>query len=92
MTREGGTGVVVPGWQLLVRGQLSPFLFVFGIFFSLVPARWHFVTDFSICLSDGKGIGWGDFDSAWGLLCKMFLPVTHYAKLRIKLRIFVFRR
>ena len=56
MTREGGTGVVVPGWQLLVRGQLSPFLFVFGILFCLVPARWHFVTDFSICLSDGKGI------------------------------------
>lgn len=50
MTRKGGTGVVVPGWQLLVRGQLSPFLFVFGIFFCLVPARWHFVTDFSICL------------------------------------------
>lgn len=58
MTREGGTGVVVLGWQLLVRGQLSPFLFVFGIIFCLVPARWHFVTDFSISLSDGKGIGW----------------------------------
>lgn len=92
MTREGGTGVVVPGWQLLVRGRLSPFLFVFGIFFALFRRGRLFVTDFSICLSDGNGIGWDDFDSAWGLLCKMFLPVTHYAKLRIKLRIFVFRR
>lgn len=34
-----GSGVVVPGWQLLVRGQLSPFLFVFGIFFCLVLAQ-----------------------------------------------------
>lgn len=93
MTREGGgTGVVVPLMAIARQRPAAPFLFVSGIFFCLVPARWHFVTDFSICLSDGKGIGWGDFDSAWGLLCKMFLPVTHYAKLRIKLRIFVFRR
>lgn len=92
MTREGGTGVVVPLMAIARQRPDAPFLFVFGIFFCLVPARWHFVTDFSICLSDGKGIGWGYFDSAWGLLCKMFLPVTHYAKLRIKLRIFVFRR
>lgn len=92
MTREGGTGVVVPEWQLLVGGRLSLSCLFLEYFFALFRRGRHFVTDFSICLSDGKGIGWGDFDSAWGLLCKMFLPVTHYAKLRIKLRIFVFRR
>ena len=89
MTREGGTGVVVPGWQLLVRGQLSPFLFVFGIFFCLVPARWHFVTDFSICLSDGKGIGWGDFDSAWGFALQN-VP-TSYSLRKVKNKIEDFR-
>lgn len=92
MTREGGTGVVVPLMAIARQRPAVPFPVCFWNIFCLVPARWHFVTDFSICLSDGKGIGWGDFDSAWGLLCKMFLPVTHYAKLRIKLRIFVFRR
>lgn len=89
MTREGGTGVVVPGWQLLVRGQLSPFLFVFGILFCLVPARWHFVTDFSICLSDGKGIGWGDFDSAWGFALQN-VP-TSYSLRKVKNKIEDFR-
>lgn len=89
MTREGDSGVVVPGWQLIVRGQLSPFLFVFGIFFCLVPARWHFVTDFSICLSDGKGIGWGDFDSAWGVALQN-VP-TSYSLRKVKNKIEDFR-
>ena len=89
---KGSTGVVVPLMAIARQRPDAPFLFVLEYFFALFQRGWHFVTDFSICLSDGKGIGWGDFDSAWGLLCKMFLPVTHYAKLRIKLRIFVFRR
>ncbi len=88
-TGKGGTGVVVPGWQLLVRGQLSPFLFVSGIFFCLVPARWHFLTDFSICLSDGKGIGWGDFDSAWGFALQN-VP-TSYSLRKVKNKIEDFR-
>lgn len=89
---KGSTGVVVPLMAIARQRPTVPFPVCFGIFFALFQRGWHFVTDFSICLSDGKGIGWGDFDSAWGLLCKMFLPVTHYAKLRIKLRIFAFRR
>ena len=87
-----GDGRCCVGMAIARRRPAVPFLFVSGIFYALFRRGRHFVTDFSICLSDGNGIGWGDFDSAWGLLCKMFLPVTHYAKLRIKLRIFVFRR
>ncbi len=54
MTREGGSGVVVPGWQLLVRGQLPLSCLFLEYFFALFRRGWHFVTDFSICLSDGK--------------------------------------
>lgn len=39
MTREGGTGVVVPGWQLIVRGQLSLSCLFLEYFFCLVLAR-----------------------------------------------------
>lgn len=93
MTREGGYGRCCASDGNCSSEASCPLSCLFlEYFFALFRRGWHFVTDFSICLSDGKGIGWGDFDSAWGLLCKMFLPVTHYAKLRIKLRIFVFRR
>ena len=86
---RGGTGVVVPGWQLLVRGQLPLSCLFLEYFFCLVPARWHFVTDFSICLSDGKGIGWGDFDSAWGFALQN-VP-TSYSLRKVKNKIEDFR-
>lgn len=89
MGKGGGTGVVVPLMAIARQRPAVPFLFVSGIFFCLVPARWHFVTDFSICLSDGKGIGWGDFDSAWGFALQN-VP-TSYSLRKVKNKIEDFR-
>ena len=89
MTREGGNGRCCAGMAIARQRPAVPFPVCFWNIFCLVPARWHFVTDFSICLSDGKGIGWGDFDSAWGFALQN-VP-TSYSLRKVKNKIEDFR-